>query len=391
MKILVVNAGSSTHKCAIFENHEKIPVWTGFLDWGLNSNEVRMLVKTKHGENLEKILSKKPVFEIMKELIETAGSLADLKGIGHRVVHGGDKFQSPTLITPEVIGVIRNLIKLAPLHNPANLGGIEIMQQLFPNLPQVAVFDTAFHSKIPEVASTYAIPQYLREEGIKRYGFHGISHEYCMNRALEMIPKNLESAKIVTCHLGNGASLAAIQNGHSIDTTMGFTPMEGLMMGTRSGSIDPGILLYLQNQKNMTKDTLDKCLNYESGLKGISGGISDMREILKKIGEGDRWAKLGFDMFIYSLNSFIGKMTASLQGLDVLVFTAGIGENSQEVREKSVKALKYLGVIIDLKKNASCDEDTEISSTDSKVHVLVIHTKEEYAIKEKVLELIKKM
>lgn len=388
MKILVVNAGSSTHKCAIFENHEKIPYWTGFLDWGLNSNEVRMLVKTKHGENFEKILPLKPVFEIMKELIETAGSLTDLKGVAHRVVHGGDKFKIPTLITKEVKDVIRDLIKLAPLHNPANLRGIEIMQQLFPNTPQVAVFDTAFHSQIPEVASTYALPQYLREEGIKRYGFHGISHEYCMNRALEMIPKSMETPKIVTCHLGNGASLAAIKNGHSIDTTMGFTPMEGLMMGTRSGSIDPGILLYLQNQKDMNTEILDRCLNFESGLKGISGGVSDMRKILKKIGEGDRWAKLGFDMFIYSLNSFIGKMTASLQGLDVLVFTAGIGENSREVREKSCIALKYLGVDIDLKKNALCDEDTEISTPKSKVHILVIHTKEEYAIKEKALQFL---
>jgi len=387
MKILVVNAGSSTHKCAIFENGKKDPLWTGLLDWGIYRNQVKIVYTTINEKSVEKISPIKPILEIMKELLQSA-NISDLKVIGHRVVHGGENFQEPVLITKDVIDTIRDLEPLAPLHNPANLEGIEIMRILFPKLPQIAVFDTAFHMQIPEVAYTYAIPSDLRKKGIRRFGFHGISHEYCMRRSLEMMP-HLDNPKIITCHLGNGASLAAILGGHSIDTTMGFTPMEGLMMGTRSGSIDPGIILYLLNNQIMTADALDYCLNYESGLKGISIGVSDMREIIKKMNEGDKNAKLGADMFVYSLNGFIGKMVSSLQGLDLLIFTAGIGENSVLVRQMSCDALKHLGVIIDPEKNANCKEDAQISTKESKVTVLVIKTREEYAISEKCLAILR--
>jgi acetate kinase len=383
MKILVVNAGSSTHKCAIFEKGKKKPLWTGFLDWGKDSSKVVMRFKFENGESKETILDVKPASIIINKLLETSGSLQDLKVIGHRVVHGGDKFIIPTLITPFVKETIKKLITLAPLHNPANLEGIEICEKLFPHLPQVAVFDTAFHAKIPDVACTYPIPYKFKNQGIKRYGFHGISHEYCMKRTLKLLGEIDDNSKMITCHLGNGASLAAITQGFSIDTTMGFTPMEGLMMGTRSGSIDPGIIFYLLTHNKMTSNSLDAILNKESGIRGISGTTSDMREIIKKMGEGDKHAKLSFDMFIYSLNGFIGKMTASLQGLDILVFTAGIGENSPVVREQSCNALKYLGVEIDHKKNENCREDMEISTKDSKVKIVVIYTQEELAIAEK--------
>ncbi len=382
MKIFVLNAGSSSFKCAIFQNNEKIPLWTGILDWGKNKSEVLMAYKL-NGKLIEENFPVMPLQKMMKKLIKTA-SLSDIDAIGHRVVHGGEEFCKPVIINSSVKRVIKKLIQIAPLHNPANLEGIEIMEKLFPGILQIAVFDTAFHSLIPDVASTYALPKKIRMDKIKKYGFHGISHEYCMNRALKMLPK-MKNPKMICCHLGNGASLAAIQNGHSIDTTMGFTPMEGLMMGTRSGSIDPGILIYLLKQKKMNVDQLNDCLNYESGLKGVSGGFSDMRTILTRMDENDPAASLAFDMFIYSITGFIAKMAASLQGLELLIFTAGIGENSPKVRLEACQRLKFLGIEIDKKKNVSCIEDEEISTKESKVCVLVIHTKEEWSIAQKCL------
>ncbi len=387
MKILVVNAGSSTHKCALFENQEKVPLWTGFLDWKRDESKVLMRYSKGNDKPIVETLDIKLGTVILKKLLETAGDLKDIQVIGHRVVHGGEKFTQPVLIDNEVKEVIKDLSKLAPLHNPANLEGILAMEKIFPKLPQIAVFDTAFHCQIPEVASIYPIPYHFKNEGIKRYGFHGISHEYCMVRAMEKNPE-LKNPKIITCHLGNGASLAAIHNGHSVDTSMGFTPLEGLMMGTRCGSIDPGILIYLLRDKKMDLSALDKLLNYESGIKGISGN-SDMRDVISKIDAGDLRAKLAFDMFIYRLNGNIARMAAALQGLDILVFTAGIGENSNQVRLESCLALSYLGVKIDPKKNGQVDGDGEISMIDSKVRVLVIKTEEEFAIAEKCYTLMK--
>lgn len=386
MKILVVNAGSSTHKCALFENQEKIPVWTGFLDWKRDESKVLMRYSKGNLKPIEEMLEIKPAVDMLKMLLETAGDLDDIEVIGHRVVHGGEKFTQPVLINTEVKKVIKDLSRLAPLHNPANLEGILIMEEIFTDKPQVAIFDTAFHSQIPDVAAIYPLPYALKKEGVKRYGFHGISHEYCMKRAMEM-NLELKNPKIITCHLGNGASLAAIQNGHSIDTSMGFTPLEGLMMGTRCGSIDPGILIYLLREKRINAEDLDKLLNYESGIKGICGN-SDMRDVSKRMESGDSQAKLAFDMFIYRLNGNIAKMATALQGLDVLVFTAGIGENSRQVRLESCLALSFLGVTIDPKKNAHVDGDGEISMIDSKVRVLVIKTEEEFSIAEKCYTLI---
>jgi len=325
--------------------------------------------------------------ENLKNLLHTAtenhsiNSLSDIDIVGHRVVHGGTAFERPVFITADVKKTITNLIPLAPLHNPANLEGIDLLEKMLPNTPQVAVFDTAFHSTIPEKASTYAGPYSWKEEGIKRYGFHGISHEYCASRAALLLKFNIGRMKMVTCHLGNGCSLAAIDRGYCIDTTMGFTPLEGLMMGTRCGSIDPGILLYLENQKKQKASDLFHTLNFESGLKGISGISSDMRDIMSSASKRDRRAKLALDMYIHSLRRNMGSMINVLGGIDTLVFTAGIGENSPKIRHEACQHLSYIGLELDNEKNNSpCHEDSIISSTNSKIHVLVIHTKEDWSI-----------
>jgi acetate kinase len=308
----------------------------------------------------------------------------DIDLIGHRIVHGGSLFQQPTLITPDVKTAIQKLSHLAPLHNPINLEGIEIAEAFFPLVKQVGVFDTAFHATMPEVAWTYPGPWEWREEGIRRYGFHGISHQYCTEKIealLRFAPK-----KLITCHLGNGSSCAAILEGKVVDTTMGFTPMEGLMMGTRSGTVDPGILIYLQREKKYTADELDFCLNKESGLLGI-GGTFDMREITARIKKKDTRAILAFDLYVYRLKQALGALTASMDGLDTLCFTGGIGENSAETRQKTVDGLKYFGIKIDEQKNLECREDSEISSEDSHVKVFVIHVREDWLIAKECIKL----
>jgi acetate kinase len=296
-----------------------------------------------------------------------------LSCIGHRVVHGGARFIEPTRINPSVKEGIRQVIPLAPLHNPANLEGIELMESFFPDVPQVAVFDTAFHSTLPEQVKTYPLPLGWRQKGIQKYGFHGISHQYCAGRATELLPK---ASRLINCHLGNGASLCALLNGKSIDTTMGMTPLEGLMMGTRCGSIDPGLIFYLLREHHMSPQELDYLLNFESGLKGI-GGHSDMRDLM---GRGDEQAALAIEMYVYRLKAFIGAFASSLGGVDALIFTAGIGENSAEIRHKACEGLGYLGIKLDEAKNKNCRPDMDIATSDSPCRVLVIHTQEEWMI-----------
>jgi acetate kinase len=276
---------------------------------------------------------------------------------------------------------IENVASIAPLHNQAGLEGIELIEKLLPNIPQVAVFDTGFHRTLPPHAFVYPVPySWYERDGIRRFGFHGINHEYCAHRAASVLRKDLSSLKIVTCHLGNGCSLAAIDGGKSIDTTMGFTPLEGLMMGTRSGSIDPGIFTHLVQTGAANPADLDKILNHESGLLGVSGVSSDMREVLVAAHNGNERAKLAFDIFIHRLQSEIGAMAASLGGIDVLVFTAGIGENSAEVRRSACARLKFLGIELDEAANSSAKPDTDISLSDSRVRVLVIGAQEDWAI-----------
>jgi acetate kinase len=299
--------------------------------------------------------------------------------VGHRVVHGGKEFEKSTLVTPEVEAAISRMAVLAPVHNPANLEGIEVVERILPAVPQVAVFDTAFHRQMPLPAVVYPGPYEWFEQEIYRYGFHGISHQYCAQRTAQILGKDLESLRLITCHLGNGCSLAAVRHGHSVDTTMGFTPLEGLMMGSRSGSIDPGILLYLLQQKKYSVEQLNETLNKASGLKGISGS-GDMRQILREIKEGKPKAKLAFDMFVHRLRYYIGAMLATLGGLDALVFTGGIGENAAEVREAACESFAFLGLKLDPQKNAQSPADEDISAADSAIPVLIVHTQEDWAI-----------
>jgi acetate kinase len=306
--------------------------------------------------------------------------LAEIDMVGHRVVHGGTRYSQAILVTPEVAAAIAALSTLAPAHNPANLAGIEAMATVLGDTPQVAVFDTAFHSQMPLAAVAYPIPYEWFERGIRRYGFHGISHQYCAHRAAQILGQPLESLKLITCHLGNGCSLAAVRDGISIDTTMGFTPLEGLMMGNRSGSIDPAILIHLLREHGFDADQLDHLLNQASGLKGISQLSNDMRTIMAAIAEGNAQAQLAFDLYIHRLRAGIGAMLASLGGVDALIFTAGVGENNAQIRAQACAAFPFLGLRLDAAQNAAVTLDSDIATPDSLVRVLVVHTQEDWAI-----------
>ncbi|MDY6939211.1 MAG: acetate kinase, partial [Cyanobacteriota bacterium] len=307
-------------------------------------------------------------------------SLKEIAIVGHRVVHGGTEYSQSTPISAAVKEAIARLIPLAPSHNPAHLEGIEAIEQALPETPQLAVFDTAFHSQIPTAAAAYPIPYKWFDRGIRRYGFHGISHQYCSRRAAQILDRPLETLKLITCHLGNGASLAAVDGGISINTTMGFTPLEGLMMGTRCGSIDPAIGIYLMREAGFNAESLDRLFNRESGLKGIFGASGDMRDVLVARESGDECAKLAFEMYVHRLRTGIGAMAASLGGVDGLVFAAGVGERSAAVREATCAGLKFLGIELDATKNAASPVDADIATVESGVRVLVVHTQEDWAI-----------
>lgn len=395
MIILVVNVGSSSHKISLFDLHNLHPVeplWKAVLDWG-RVGHMTLSIATSGGKTLKRELENNTIPQAVEGMIQNLwqgdtkviDSSSDIGMVGHRVVHGGMHYVQPTLITPEIKNNLRELNHLAPLHNPGNLEGIELMEKFFPKIPQIAVFDTSFHATMPVVTKTYPIPIEWEEEGIQRYGFHGISHHYCADRAATMLNKDLSSLKIINCHLGNGSSLCAIKHGISVDTSMGMTPMEGLMMGTRSGSIDPGIILYLMREKLLSVEFVDKMLNDLSGLKGIAG-TSDMRDLVSRT---DPFASLAFEMYVYRLRGYIGSYFTHLGGIDVLSFTAGIGEHSAALRAAACKDLTMLGIELDHDKNALCTDDQDISLAHSKVRVLVIHTKEEWMIAKKCFEMEK--
>ena len=393
MKVLVFNSGSSSQKSALFDlerdsSFDPIePLWEGELQWDGDREELH--IRNRSGEEIRKE-GKAGVHRASgAAMLESlwSGTTAVLKSrdeiavVGHRIVHGGPNLTDPTRITAEVKREIENVSAIAPLHNQAGLEGIELAEKLFPNVPQIAVFDTGFHRTLPDAAKIYPAPyEWFERHGIRRYGFHGINHEYCAHRAAQLLRRDLSSLKIITCHLGNGCSLCAIDGGKSIDTTMGFTPLEGLMMGTRSGSIDPGILTHLLRTKNLDAAKLDTLLNHDSGLLGVSGISSDMRDVLTAAAKGNARAQLAFDIFIHRLQSEIGAMAASLGGLDVLVFTAGIGENSPEVRHSACAKLELLGVTLDEPANSALGPDAEISRATSRVRALIIRAQEDWAI-----------
>jgi len=395
MKILILNAGSSSQKSCLYDledNSELLdippePIWEAMVDWTHHAGFAQIKVKSKQGIIKEEIAAtsrSEIITHMLKTLWEGETAVIDsplaVDIIGHRVVHGGAEYRQSTLVNAEVKAAIARLSVFAPVHNPANLEGINAAEQVFGDARQVAVFDTAFHAHLAPAAYTYAIPAKYTEQGIRRYGFHGISHQYCRDRAANILNRKVEDLRLVTCHLGNGCSLAAIKHGVSIDTTMGFTPLEGLVMGSRSGSIDAGILIHLLRSPDMDVEKLDRLLNRESGLLGISGISGDLRPILTAIAEGNPQAQLAFDVYVHSLRSHIGAMLASLGGLDAIVFTAGVGENAPAVRAAACAGFEFLGLKLDLEKNNQRLMDCDIAAPDSSVRVLVIHTQEDWEI-----------
>lgn len=392
MKILVLNSGSSSQKSSLYEiganlpDSPPVPLWEGKIEW--EEAEAEIAVCTSQGTNVRdrrKVASRAEAIQqlldsLWKGSARVLSAPTDIGVAGHRVVHGGQQFKQPTLITSQVKSAIAGMSAFAPLHNRAELEGIEIVEKKVGMIPQVAVFDTSFHSDLPEAAAVYPGPYEWLSRGIRRYGFHGINHQYCAQRTATLLGRDLNSLKLVTCHLGNGCSLAAIQAGRSVDTTMGFTPLDGLMMGTRSGAIDPGILTFLLRQDGLSGQELDDLLNKKSGLIGISGISSDMRQIIAEMKAGNIRAQLAFEVFVHRLELSIGAMIAVLGGVDALAFSAGIGENSPEVRAAACSNLGFVGLKLDNFKNVHASGDQDISSMDSLVRVLIIRAQEDWAI-----------
>ncbi|MEG4343812.1 acetate kinase [Microcoleus sp. A003_D6] len=394
MKILVLNAGSSSQKSCVYELNDVPPdrplqpLWEAKIDWTHQQGAAELKVTTAKGTQFEEEFASESRTDAISRMLETLwqgktkiiNDLKEIDIVGHRVVHGGSDYQESTLISPDVKKAIARLSLFAPVHNPVNLEGIEALEKILPNVPQIAVFDTAFHAQLPPAAFVYPGPYEWLENGIRRYGFHGISHQYCARRAAEILNRDFADLRLISCHLGNGCSLAAIRGGFSIDTTMGFTPLEGLMMGSRSGSIDPGIIIHLLKESDLTSEKLDNILNRNSGLKGISGVSSDMRQIGEAIAQGNERAQLAWDIYIHRLRAGIGAMLASLGGLDALIFTAGVGENSAVVRSAACEAFGFMGLKLDAEKNQQSPVDEDIAAADSAVRVLVIHTQEDWEI-----------
>ncbi len=388
MNILVLNCGSSSVKYQLIEVDSRRTLARGVVDRiGMNG---ATLTNTRHdgdeikivGEIVDHIVAIEYILAVL--LSRNHGVISeksDIHAIGHRVVHGGETFRSSVMITDEVIKGIRDNFELAPLHNPHNLRGINACQVNLPGTPQVAVFDTSFHHKMPRKAFLYGIPYSLYTQyRIRRYGFHGTSHRYVAGRVAQLLERDLSTMKLVTCHLGNGCSMAAINEGTSVDTTMGFTPLEGLLMGTRSGDIDPSVILYIMGKEGITLAEANTLLNKHSGLQGISGVSSDMREILAEMKTGDKKAQYAFDVFCYRIRKYLGAYAAAMGGLDAVVFTGGIGENSYDVRASSCEGLSFLGIAIDDAANRSEEKEKVISTIGSQVKVLVIPTNEELVI-----------
>ena len=388
MKILVLNCGSSSIKYQLIETDEKAPLAKGQVERiGMSSAVLthQPLGKEKIrivGEILDHSIAMEYVIAVL--LSPNHGVITDrneIDAVGHRVVHGGETFSGSVLITDEVLKALKDNIELAPLHNPPNLKGIAAAKEHLPNIPQCGIFDTAFHSQMPPHAFLYGIPYKLyKRYKIRRYGFHGTSHRFVSERAAAFLNKPIEELKIITAHLGNGGSMAAVKFGKSIDTTMGFTPLEGLLMGTRSGDLDPSIITYVMGKEELTISEVSTMLNKHSGLAGISGESSDMREIEQSVEDGDKKAIYAFDVFNYRIKKYVGAYAAAMGGIDALVFTGGIGENSKNVRREVCNNMEFLGIKLDPKLNENPEGEAIISSDDSSTKVLRIPTNEELVI-----------
>ena len=388
MNILVINAGSSSLKYQLLNPDtqevlakglcERIGIDGKFTYKPAGKDPIKDadVAMPTHSEAIQTVLH-----ALVDEKNGVISSMKEIDAVGHRVVHGGEKFAQSVLITDEVMAAIEECNPLAPLHNPANIIGIKACQELMPGTPMVAVFDTAFHQTMPPVAYTYALPyEYYEQDKVRRYGFHGTSHKYVSQRAAAMLGKPIEELKLISCHLGNGSSITAIDGGKSVDTSMGFTPLAGLPMGTRSGDLDAGILEYLMHKHGYNIDEMLNVLNKKSGVLGISGVSSDFRDLEAAGKEGNQRAQLALDVFDYSVKKFIGSYAAAMGGVDAIIFTAGVGENGPDTRANVVSGLEFMGVKIDPEKNNTRGKEVDVATDDSKVRILVIPTNEELMI-----------
>lgn len=397
MKILVINCGSSSLKYQLIDMETEELMAKGLVERiGIEGSRIKHETIGKEKKTIETPMQDhKRALELVMESLtnEEYGaikSLDEIDAVGHRVVHGGEDFAKSVVIDEKVLKGIEDNVEIAPLHNPPNIMGIKACQRLLPNVKQVAVFDTAFHQTMPAESYIYALPyEYYEKYKIRRFGFHGTSHKYITNRAAEMLGKDVNEVNLITCHLGNGSSICAVKNGKSIDTSMGFTPLEGLAMGTRCGDLDPAILPFIMEKENLSTDEINTLINKKSGVLGISGVSSDFRDIEAARDEGNKRAKLALDIFEKKVRGYIGSYMTELDHVDAIVFTAGVGENSIEMRESIVNGLKSLGIKIDPERNNVRGEDKLISADDSSIKIFVIPTNEELMIARDTKELVK--
>lgn len=388
MNILVINSGSSSVKYKLFDVKDERELAKGIVERiGLKGSSLSHTTTGKKEVRLSKeIADHDAAIRLVLDFLAdrehgVIRDISEIAAVGHRVVHGGEEFSGSVVITGRVIKAIRSHFELAPLHNPPNLLGIKVAQKLLPDIKHVAVFDTAFHQTIPPSAYLYGLPyRFYENDRIRRYGFHGTSHKYVALRTAEMLKRPFSKLKLITVHLGNGCSITAVEHGKSINTSMGFTPLEGLVMGTRSGDIDPAVVFYLMHKKKFSVNEVDNLLNKKSGLLGMSGVSSDMRDVYSEVKKGSKKARLAFDVFIDRIQKYIGSYIVAMNGVDAIVFTAGIGENHVPTREAVCRNLSFMGVKIDQKKNNSSAKEKIITAKDSKVKVLVVPTNEELMI-----------
>lgn len=394
MNILVINAGSSSLKFQLLDMKEKKILVKGICDRiGIKNScfEYQIPGNDKVTIGTEMPKHKDAIAVVLKTLLEVGviKSLSEIAGVGHRVLHGGEKFHDPVLIDERVMDAIRECIPLGPLHNPANIMGIEGCAAEMPGIPMVAVFDTGFHQTMPKEAYMYAIPyEAYKKYSIRKYGFHGTSHKYVTQRAAELLGRPIEELKLISCHLGNGASICAVKFGKCIDTTMGLTPLDGLVMGTRCGTMDPAVVTFLAEKEGMKPSELDTYMNKKSGLLGVSGVSSDMRDLWKAVGEGNERARLAIDMFCYRVKTYVGSYFAAMNGADAIIFTGGIGENDGRIREMCLSELDSMGIAVDPGKTSVRGKEEDISASNAKVKTWIIPTNEELAIAQETQRLI---
>jgi acetate kinase len=393
MKVLTFNAGSSSLKFGLFEAEPELTLAEGGIDWA--AAPARFTIRRRGHAAVQKELTVSTHTDAVTRILEElragpsapVSALAEIRAIGHRVVHGGDRYRAAVRVTPEVRRDIGELAELAPLHNTNSVQVMDAVRAALPHVPQFAAFDTGFHATLPPAARTYAVPHsWTADWGLRRYGFHGLSHAYCAARAAEMIGR--PDVRLVIAHLGHGASVSAVRDGVCVDTSMGFTPLDGLVMGSRSGAVDPGLLIYVLRHKGLDPDRLDHALNHESGLLGMSGIASDMRRVLAAAATGDPRAGLAIDVYVHRLRQTIGGMVVSLGGIDALVFTAGVGEHSPEIRWCTCDGLGFLGLELDHAVNAASRPDADVASPESAARVLVIATREDLTMLREVTRLI---